>query len=186
MSENGSRKAHEARSEPAMTVHCPHCSTGYLLPDHLVGPHGVRVGCPNCRGAFVVLHGRRGADVGLGPTGSVTAVVLADRRAGVPAAVAGADSPAQPAQRCEPAASVPPRTDEAATIAAEVLDAMVGTLGEALLDARLRGTVLSEHGRAIMDAWVEYRRRAAAAPADPFLTALKDRCGIDLVVRPQA
>jgi predicted Zn finger-like uncharacterized protein len=37
-----------------MTVHCPHCTTGYELPDSLVGERGVRVRCPNCGGAFDV------------------------------------------------------------------------------------------------------------------------------------
>ena len=37
-----------------MTVQCPHCSTGYLLPDHLVGPLGARVRCPECQASFEV------------------------------------------------------------------------------------------------------------------------------------
>lgn len=37
-----------------MTVRCPHCSTGYLLPDHLMGPLGARVRCPECQGSFEV------------------------------------------------------------------------------------------------------------------------------------
>ncbi len=38
-----------------MTVHCPHCLTGYLLPEHLLGGAGARVRCPGCEGVFVVL-----------------------------------------------------------------------------------------------------------------------------------
>jgi predicted Zn finger-like uncharacterized protein len=38
-----------------MTVHCPHCATGYLLPDPLVGERGARVRCPTCSGSFVVI-----------------------------------------------------------------------------------------------------------------------------------
>jgi predicted Zn finger-like uncharacterized protein len=37
-----------------MTVHCPHCSTGYRLPGHLMGPLGARVRCPECQGSFEV------------------------------------------------------------------------------------------------------------------------------------
>src|SRR5262245_50730582 len=37
-----------------MNVRCPHCSTGYQLPDHLLGPRGARVRCPQCGKSFVV------------------------------------------------------------------------------------------------------------------------------------
>ena len=40
-----------------MQVTCPYCSTSYELPDHLRGPGGARVRCPNCREQFVVAPG---------------------------------------------------------------------------------------------------------------------------------
>jgi len=37
-----------------MIIACPNCSTGYLLPEHLVGPAGARVRCPRCQLLFTV------------------------------------------------------------------------------------------------------------------------------------
>ena len=72
-------------------------------------------------------------------------------------------------------------TVEPAAVAASVLDVMVEFLGETLARARARGTVLSDHGRAILAVWDEYRRRAGPdAPAATFRDALKERCGVDL------
>jgi predicted Zn finger-like uncharacterized protein len=140
-----------------MTVHCPHCSTGYLLPDHLVGPRGARVRCPTCEGTFVVLarsagHGRHDA-------------------------APSPPNPASPAQEAR-------RWEEPDAVAASVLEALVATLGDDLVDARRRGRVLSTHGPKIMDAYAEYRRRAGAGAApDPFRTELERRCGVDLIPR---
>ena len=186
MSENDRRQPFEVRPQPAMTVHCPHCSTGYLLPDHLIGPRGSRVRCPSCQGAFVVV-----------PEGGMDRVDAVRQEAG-PAeglehtlhGVVGAAVTAGPAvMEAEPAteASETRPTEGPAAVAAAVLDALVATLGDALVGARHRGRVLSEHGPAIMDAYAEYRRRGgvAAAPG-PFRDALKERCGVDLIPRPEA
>jgi len=35
-------------------IACPSCSTGYMLPEHLVGPGGARVRCPRCQELFEV------------------------------------------------------------------------------------------------------------------------------------
>lgn len=38
----------------ALTLHCPACDAGYLLPRNLLGPLGARVTCPACRESFEV------------------------------------------------------------------------------------------------------------------------------------
>jgi len=73
---------------------------------------------------------------------------------------------------------------EPAVVACAVLDVMIDFLGDALTRSRERGTVLSDHGPAIVAVWEEYRRRAGAeAPAAEFRVALKDRLGVDLSPR---
>ncbi|MEK7824511.1 MAG: zinc-ribbon domain-containing protein [Candidatus Eisenbacteria bacterium] len=186
----------EVRPQPAMTVHCPHCSTGYLLPDHLVGPRGARVRCPNCQGAFVVLPESRGDRAGDALRESRSGNVFentgrgAAEAAGAAGAVVMEAEPAAADASRSSAVSVPDPppapapAEEPAAVAAAVLDALVARLGDALVDARLRGKVLSEHGPAIMDAYQEYRRRAGlGASPDLFRAALKGRCGVDLIPR---
>ena len=161
MHENDRRQTLEVRAQPAMTVHCPHCSTGYLLPDHLVGARGARVRCPTCQGAFVVLA-RGGNGVG----------------EGAPAAPA-------PAAAATPAPVAPPRPPEAPDdVAVSIFDSLEASLGDDLADARRGGRVLSTHGPRIMDAYAEYLRRAGAkASPDPFRAELERRCGVALSPR---
>ena len=143
-----------------MTVHCPHCSTGYLLPDHLMGPRGARVRCPQCKRPFVVLREEAGATV----TGSDDAM-LHDIR--LPAGPVARDGEAPDA--------------EASRIAEELLDTLAVNLGGALTQARSRGRVLAEFGPDVMKAFDEYRSRLGdrAAPA-AFRAVLKERWGVDL------
>jgi predicted Zn finger-like uncharacterized protein len=138
-----------------MTVHCPHCSTGYLLPDHLMGPRGARVRCPQCKRPFVVLREEAG--------GTITRL-----------------EDILPSE----ADSVAPDTvpdEEASRVAQEVLDSLADQLGSSLAQARSRGRVLAEFGPDVMKAFDEYRSRLGerAAPA-AFRAALKERWGIDL------
>ena len=192
MRENDRHPTPEVRPQPAMTVYCPHCSTGYLLPDQLVGPRGARVRCPNCQGSFVVLPGGSGELTGE-PLREATPGDVFENSGRGAAATAGAAGSAlmdvEPATvdvspSAEPPSSVSPLAEQPTAIAAAILDALVATLGDALADARRRGRVLSEHGPAIMDAYAEYCRRAGAgAPPQPFRDALKGRCGIDLMPR---
>jgi predicted Zn finger-like uncharacterized protein len=157
MRENEGTQTPEPRPHAAMTVYCPHCSTGYLLPDHLIGRHGTRVRCPECQGAFAVAAG---SDVRL--VGDVYPL-------------------APPSARSVPAAPAPPSPAEDA---AAVIDELVAVLGDALVGARARGKVLSEHGPAIVDAYHEYRRRAGVRGAPGlFRIALRERCGVDLIGR---
>jgi hypothetical protein len=71
--------------------------------------------------------------------------------------------------------------EEPAAAAGAVLDVLIDFLGEALTRSRARGTVLSDHGPAIVAVWEEYLRRAGdEAPSAAFRQALKERCGVDL------
>jgi predicted Zn finger-like uncharacterized protein len=172
-----------------MTVYCPHCSTGYLLPDHLIGPRGARVRCPNCQGAFVVVpvdgEGRAdGArpDFGSGAAPEHTSQGLAEASATAGPAVMEAERAAEASRSAAPPDARP--AEAPAAIAAAVLEALVARLGDALVEARRRGRVLSEHGPEIMDAYAEYRRRAGVGAApDAFRAALKGCCGVDLIPR---
>jgi predicted Zn finger-like uncharacterized protein len=138
-----------------MTVHCPHCSTGYLLPDHLMGPRGARVRCPQCKRPFVVLREEAG--------GTITRL-----------------DDILPAETDAPTADGPP-DEEASRVAQELLDSLAHQLGSSLAQARSRGRVLAEFGPDVMKAFDEYRSRLGerAAPA-AFRAALKERWGVDL------
>ena len=184
-----------------MTVHCPHCLTGYLLPEHLLGGKGARVRCPGCQGVFVVLPegeaiGESG-DAGKADAGQVLAEATSGTTSGggvgtsatgaerttdpaptalprAPAATASRSAEHEPARGATPAA-------EPAMVAGAVLDILADFLGDALTRSRARGTVLSDHGPAIIAVWEEYRRRAGEdAPPAVFRAALRDRCGVDL------
>ena len=184
-----------------MTVHCPHCLTGYLLPEHLLGSKGARVRCPGCEGVFVVLPegeaAGEAAETGPAGTGGALAEGTSDAASGgvADATATGAQHPtdatpaagslapaatAAPSAVDEPARGATPAA-EPATVAGAVLDVLADFLGDALTRSRARGTVLSDHGPAIIAVWEEYRRRAGAeAPSTVFRAALRDRCGVDL------
>ncbi len=178
-----------------MTVHCPHCLTGYLLPEHLLGAGGARVRCPGCQEVFVVLPEGEpvgepgGAGVVLQEAtpdtasggGTRTPATGAERGArptpvaGSPAAATAASSASHEVARGDTPAAEP------AVVAGAVLDVLADFLGEALTRSRARGTVLSDHGPSIIAVWEEYRRRAGPdAPSAIFRAALRDRCGLDL------
>jgi len=150
-----------------MTVHCPHCSTEYLLPDHLLGPRGARVRCPKCAGAFVVLASATGepkVEAQEPPPSSSE-----------PESKVTEDAPAPP-----PSAGESERS-EAVSVAAQVLDELAGRLGDRLQEARAAGKVLSEFGPVMMDAYQEYRRRLGPrASAGVFREALRERWNLDL------
>jgi len=179
-----------------MTVHCPHCLTGYLLPEHLLGGAGARVRCPGCEGVFVVLpEGGVSADEGQSGD-TVIAEAMSDATSGGgagahaidperptdPAPMAGSPEPVgTPAPPATPEPAREAATAEPARVAGAVLDVLADFLGDALTRSRDRGTVLSDHGPAIIAVWDEYRRRAGAdAPSTVFRAALRDRCGVDL------
>ena len=171
-----------------MTVHCPHCGTGYLLPDHLLGPRGARVRCPNCRRPFVVL--REGEEPP--PPVSVGAAPVVPTVERAPAAPEPAPAVAEPAAAptteavpdglaevtSGPASS--PRGAE--TMATEILENLAQRLGARVAEARARGRVLAELGPELMKAYDEFRARAGAdAPREAFRAVLRDRWGVDLL-----
>jgi predicted Zn finger-like uncharacterized protein len=186
-----------------MTVRCPHCSTAYRLPERFLGPGGARVRCPNCKGEFIVALGDPPASEAPGASEPpaeaaeapgpavaeppVLAAAEAQASTGAEDAVlAGAaefdltvSSPAPAANMATAEAPADP-----AKVAASVLDVFESFMGDALTRSRERGTVLSDHGPAIIAVWEEYRKRAGdEAPSIVFRAALRDKTGVDLVGR---
>ena len=163
-----------------MTIHCPHCLTGYELPRNLMGEHGSRVRCPACQGVFVVLPDGEEESVAAAPPEAPTDVPVAAPY--VPLAEATPRAGSGDTGGEEPESVLSPY--DPALVASAVLDVMVDFLGDSLTRSRERGTVLSDHGLAIFAVWEEYRRRAGRdAPAAEFRHALKQRVGIDLTPR---
>lgn len=173
-----------------MTVHCPHCTRGYQLSEHLMGSTGARVHCPGCGGTFVV---RWADDASAGERESsarpeTAPDVVSGSRAsgrGSPALQARREEPLPAAETRQEAEPAPEKqAEDPAAAARAILDVLADFLGDSLVRARTRGTVLSEHGPAIMAVWDEYRRRAGEdAPAAVFRLALAERCGVDLMPR---
>jgi predicted Zn finger-like uncharacterized protein len=142
-----------------MTVHCPHCSTGYLLPDSLVGPRGARVRCPQCAHAFVVLEGEVSG--------------YANGR------VAGATSPAPRRTHDESPAARPGGLDRA--VANRVLEELAQRIGAPFEQAVREGRILSRYGPDLLAAFDEYRRLVGPeAAAEPFVELLRERWGLVL------
>lgn len=171
-----------------MIISCPQCSTGYLLPEHLMGPGGARVRCPRCQHLFDV-----------GPDGSTrlppevaeapppdTLEVREEPAAqsAPPPAPAGEPAPAAAAQADPPAAAsapAPEREDPLATAHA-LLSELAERSGDALEQARAGQRLFAEFGPALMETYEAYRRRAGReAGPGPFRAALRERWGVDLV-----
>lgn len=148
-----------------MTIHCPHCLTGYVLPERLLGAGGARVRCPGCQEVFIVLPEGEAAGEGAEGEAPVLPEATSDMVSEATAVAAPAAAPSR----------------EPTEVATSVLAVMADFLGDALTQSRSRGTVLSDHGPAIIAVWDEYRRRAGEdAPSGVFRAALRDRCGVDL------
>ncbi len=146
-----------------MTVHCPHCSTGYLLPDELLGARGARVRCPTCSKAFVVL--REGATVG----------------------EASESEDQDLAQVKVPTGPLPAKASALAelgdphVVAARLLDELAARLGEALPRARADHRVLSQFGPDILGTYEEYRRvLGERGTPEVFRATLRERWAVDL------
>ena len=162
-----------------MIITCPNCSTGYLLPEHLVGPGGARVRCPRCQHLFAV-----GID-GLPrePVPSATAPGSPPPEAPLDAVEevpAGAAAP--PATTAEPGTETESEDERQLAVARAVLDQLALHEGEAIERARAERRFFAEFGPALMVAYETYRRRAGEG-ADPsaFRTALRERWGVELV-----
>jgi len=150
-------------------VHCPSCLSGYELPEDLLGPGGARVRCPACAEEFLVR-----------PAAESRSIPPAATREVEPGAARGAEQKEERFAGADARRGGSPPGD-AAAVGTEVFTVLSDFLGEDLARSRTRGTVLSDHGPAVMAVWDEYRRRAGAgAPTGPFLAALRDCCGVDL------
>jgi predicted Zn finger-like uncharacterized protein len=192
-----------------MTIACPYCGTRYLLPDHLLGPGGARVRCPNCQRSFVV-PAESGppappADASA-PATTLPARAIESETPRSPSPARGpgdvpteggapVPAPARGAKRPTPvrpprAAPAPPEDEgepaPAAThaaIARAVLDALAEHHGGAIEAANASGRLFSEFGPALFDAYDDYRRRVGRrAGAAAFRQALRERWNVDLPV----
>jgi predicted Zn finger-like uncharacterized protein len=165
-----------------MNVFCSHCSTGYLLPDHLLGPRGARVRCPTCGKTFVVLLETASA------TGAASPVSASDSGPSAPRSV-----DAEPIATVEPLESDPAGSSDgtrsgatSATgdekLARQLLDGLAQEKGERLETARQRGRVLAEFGPELMTAYEEYRRRLGSGGSPlAFKKVLKELWAVDLI-----
>jgi predicted Zn finger-like uncharacterized protein len=152
-------------------IACPNCSTGYLLPEHLVGPGGARVRCPRCQHLFAV-----------GVDGQPREPVLPEPAAPPPERPLEAVEEPPAATATPPLAEAMPVAEGALAVARMVLDQLAVHEGEALERACAERRLFSEFGPALMLAYETYRRRAGQ-DADPsaFRTALRERWGVELV-----
>ena len=162
-----------------MNVSCPHCGARYLLPANLLGPGGARVRCPGCSRSFDVppaVHAG-GTQAASGP------VTAADRSpvAASPASRVLEETPRRPSI-VPPGAARPPAADALAPqeIARELLSALSARSGGSLSAAASEGSLFSQHGPAIFEAFDEFRRRAPNVGAGPFRAALRELWGVEL------
>jgi predicted Zn finger-like uncharacterized protein len=163
-----------------MNVYCSHCSTGYLLPDDLLGPRGARVRCPACGKTFVVLLETAPSSGDPGTAGDVAPTPLAAERVEPEPAAAG-EPRAPMAAPEEPAGDGgSPQRDE--TLAHQLLDGLAREKGARLERARLDGRVLAEFGPELMSVYEEYRRRLGSAGSPhTFKRVLKELWAVDLI-----
>ena len=157
-----------------MIIACPNCSTGYLLPEHLVGPGGARVRCPRCQLLFAV--GIDGQPRELAPPAPMPGRPF-EATEDAPAVAAP-----PPATTAEPETGAEPEAEGHLAVARSVLEQLAAHEGEAMERARAEHRFFAEFGPALMVAYETYRRRAGAG-ADPsaFRTALRERWGVELV-----
>lgn len=154
-----------------MIIACPNCSTGYLLPEHLVGPGGARVRCPRCQYLFAVGVDGQPREPALPAPGTPPPERPLEAVEETPAAAA-----------TPPPAEAKPVAEGALAVARMVLDQLAVHEGEALERARAEHRLFSKFGPALMLAYETYRRRVGQ-DADPsaFRTALRERWGVELV-----
>jgi len=158
-----------------MIIACPHCSTGYLLPENLMGPGGARVRCPRCQQVFAVgSDGRAGAAASSAPAPAVPLAPEPALEVKEELPVSSQTAPAAPV--AEPAAVEP------LGVARAVLAELAAREGEALEQARDEHRLFAAFGPALMEAYEAYCRRAGR-DADPsaFREALRERWGVELL-----
>ena len=174
-----SDNAASTRGVALMNVYCSHCSTGYLLPDDLLGPRGARVRCPACGKTFVVLLDTASSTGDPVPTGVAAPTPLAaDRIEPAPTAV----EPEAPSATVTKAAGDGGAGGGDETLAHELLDGLAREKGPRLETARLSGRVLAEFGPELMSVYEEYRRRLGSAGSPlTFKRVLKELWAVDLI-----
>jgi predicted Zn finger-like uncharacterized protein len=160
-----------------MIIACPNCSTGYLLPEHLVGPGGARVRCPRCQHLFAVdADGLPGAPAVPAP-GTAPSERLPETVEEAPAAAA-----TPPVTTAEPETQAEPGAEGHLAVARAVLDQLAVHEGEAIERAAAEHRFFTEFGPALMVAYETYCRHVGE-DADPsaFRTALRERWGVELL-----
>ena len=156
-----------------MTVRCPHCSTRYELPEHLMGPAGAQVRCPSCRGVFGVARD--------GTVREIAAPAPASSAARRPAVRPAPPAPvsAGPAVESDVHPAAPTAAPE--QVARVLVGELAARAGDAPRVAFEGGRLFSEWGPALTELFAEFRHRAgAAADAAPLRAAIRERWGIDL------
>jgi predicted Zn finger-like uncharacterized protein len=178
-----------------MIISCPNCSTGYLLPEHLLGPGGARVRCPRCQQVFVVDREGVPQATAVGPAASEIRERpqpdTEERGAGPGDTTAGAlhgsgphEQPLQAAveEHLAGPSSEAPGDPGPLEAARAVLADLAVREGEALERARAEQRLFADHGPALLLAYETWRRRVGAgADASAFRTALRERWGVELL-----
>ena len=160
-----------------MIITCPDCSTGYLLPDHLMGQGGARVRCPRCQHLFAVGVDGRPRELAHPVPGGAQPERPLDAVEEVQVACAR-----PPVKASEPGTGAESGTEGHLAVARSVLEELVAREGEAIERAKAGHRFFAEFGPALMEAYEAYRGRAGEG-ADPsaFRTALRERWGVELV-----
>jgi predicted Zn finger-like uncharacterized protein len=144
-----------------MIISCPECGTGYLLPEHLLGPGGASVRCPRCQQLFAV------------------------DASGIPQVPAGArvgERTLEPAREQETAGPSGPGAGGPLAVARTVLERLSRDHGEAIERARDERRLFADCGPVLMAAFEDYRREAGEeAGPGPFREALRERWGVELL-----
>jgi predicted Zn finger-like uncharacterized protein len=142
-------------------ISCPECGTGYLLPEHLLGPGGASVRCPRCQQLFAVdAHGR--------PR--------------VPAGPRAGEQALAPTREPAVAGAAPPAGGAPLAVARAVLERLSRDHGQAIERARDERRLFADYGPALMAALETYRREVGEdAGPGPFREALRERWGVELL-----
>lgn len=144
-----------------MIISCPECGTGYLLPEHLLGPGGASVRCPRCQQLFAV-DARGLSQAPAGPLAGEQALA--------------------PAREPAAAAAPGPAGGGPLTVARAVLERLSRDRGGAIERAREERRIFADFGPALMAAFEDYRREAGEdAGPGPFREALRERWGVELL-----
>lgn len=158
-----------------MIITCPSCSTGYLLPEHLVGPGGARVRCPRCQFLFAV-------DVDGRPRESAPAPSIRPSERPLEAVPETPGVPDPPVAGAEPKAVAGPPGPEHLAVARAVLEQFALDRSGAIERAQAEHRFFAEFGPALMVAYEAYRSRAGeGAGPSAFRTVLRERWGVELV-----